>query len=199
MTKKGKLIVIYGANNLGKSLQTELLVNDLQQRNIPVKRVKYPLYTLAPTGPLINAILRGGKKLPEDEVQKLYVQNRKDYEPDLKKDLRKGIWVIAEDYIGTGIVWGMARGLQLEFLEKINQGLHPEDVAFVFYGKRFYSGKETNHRNETDDQLWQKANDLHLQLADRYGWIKILANREPEKIHEEILRVLIAEKIIAIN
>ena len=187
---KGKFIVIYGANNLGKSHQLQLLEKSLQEKNISTKRIKYPIYDLEPTGPLINNVLRGGLHLPENDVQELYVKNRKDYEPQLKKYLAEGIWVLAEDYVGTGIAWGWVRGLSLEELEKMNEGLLKEDVAILLYGERFLTGKEKGHRNEQSDEMWNLAQQKHLFLADRYGWKKVYATRPEQEVTREIITLL---------
>lgn len=187
---KGKFIVIYGANNLGKSLQVEMLYKALQNKRIPVVHIKYPIYDLEPTGPLLNAVLRKGHKLTENKIQRLYAKNRKDYEPTLEKMLKEGKWVIAEDYTGTGISWGMVRGLSLDFLEKINRGLYPADLAIMLYGKRFDTGKEAGHRNEGDDILWTTAQEKHLFLAERYKWKKVKANNTPAAVHKSILPIV---------
>lgn len=193
---KGKLIVLYGANNLGKSTQLDLLEAFLQKKHFSVTRIKYPIYD-SPTGKIINAVLREGKEMPEDELQKLYVENRKEFEPRLLELLASGTIVIAEDYVGTGIAWGMVRGLSLAFLEKINSDLYPADSAFMLYGKRFATGREASHRNETDDAMWQKAQDIHLTLAKKYGWEKIDANHSIAVVQQAIRKVLVKSKIIA--
>lgn len=187
---RGKFIVLYGANNLGKSTQVELLQKTLASLNIPVTHIKYPIYDLAPTGPVINSVLREGLQMEEDQFQQLYVQNRRDYEPQLKKMLEEGMWVIAEDYIGTGIAWGMVRGVSLERLEEMNKNLYPADLSIMIYGERFATGKESNHRNETDDKIWNTAQEKHLLLAKRYGWKKINANQEVAKVQNDIIALL---------
>jgi len=187
---KGKFIVIYGVNNLGKSVQLDLLSKFLASQKIPFKRVKYPVYDLVPTGLILNEIIRGGLNKPENYVQRLYAQNRRDYEPTIKADLAKGKWIIAEDYSGTGIAWGMVRGLTLEECERMNDGFLKEDVAILLYGERFLGGKEAHHRNESDDALWNEAQHKHLLLADRYGWSKVLANQSQEGVHKDIIGVL---------
>jgi thymidylate kinase len=50
MAERGKFIVLYGANNLGKSTQVELLVNNLRtlQHWKLTHKVKYPIYDLDP-------------------------------------------------------------------------------------------------------------------------------------------------------
>src|SRR3989338_8946250 len=82
----GKLIVIYGGNNSGKTTQAKLLVDWLKKEGKKVTYLKYPIYD-SPTGKRINGILREGKEknISETEFQELYYQNRKEYEPHLKK------------------------------------------------------------------------------------------------------------------
>lgn len=193
---KGKLIVLYGANNLGKSTQVRLLEEYLKRKGQKVKRIKYPIYDLEPTGPIINAVLRKGKQMAEDALQTMYAQNRKDYESTLKEMLNDGTTVIAEDYIGTGIAWGLVRGLKITFLEKINKKLFPPDVSIMLYGTRFPTGREVTHRNEMDDTLWQNAAEKHDYLAERYCWDKVLANQTEEKVLKNIIKVLKKRNIL---
>ncbi|MDD2823456.1 MAG: hypothetical protein PHQ59_05250 [Candidatus Daviesbacteria bacterium] len=188
--KKGKFIVLYGANNLGKSKQVELLEKSLQEKGIKTIRLKYPIYDLKPTGPKINAVLREGLKMPDLDLQKLYAQNRADFEPKLKSYLNAGKWVLAEDYTGTGVAWGMTWGVPLEALEKINKKLLKEDLAILLHGERFVSGIEKNHRNEADDEIWEKGQRIHLELGARYGWKKVYATRTPEEVHLDIINLV---------
>jgi len=187
---KGKLIVIYGANNLGKSHQAELLKNKLAEAGLPVIRIKYPIYYIEPTGPKINAILRLGLKMPELEVQKLFAQNRKDFEPTLKTMLDHGTWVVAEDYVGTGLAWGIARDLSPNQLEKINRGRLKEDLAILLYGERFKEGIERSSRNENSDELWHEAQNAYLNLAKKYGWQKVYASKNPRTVAKNIWAII---------
>lgn len=187
---KGKFVVIYGANNLGKSKQIGMLQNSLDERGIKTKRIKYPIYNLEPTGPIINSVLREGKKMSEEKLQANYAQNRRDYEPHIKDMLSDNIWVLAEDYTGTGIAWGLVRNVLLDKLEKMNSDLLKEDLSILLYGERFKEGIEAHHRNEKDDKLWQLAQDKHLNLAERYQWYKVYASRQADEVHEDILRIV---------
>lgn len=187
---RGKFIVLYGGNNLGKSRQIELLDETIQGLGHITKKIKYPVYELEPTGPKINSVLRKGVEMDELKVQKLYAQNRRDFEPTLRSYLARGMWVISEDYTGTGIAWGTVRGVPLKTLEKINQDLLKEDLSILLYGQRFKTGIESNHRNETDDKIWENAQNRHLELADRYGWAKVYASRPPLEVHQDILDIV---------
>lgn len=190
---KGKLIVIYGINNLGKSTQAKLLTSTLNERGIQTEYLKYPIYDLAPTGPEINKILRsgGGQIISEIELQKLYAQNRFDYQSTLQKLLARGVTVVAEDYTGTGLAWGVTKGASLEELEKINAGLITEDLAILLDGKRFLEGKEEAHLHEKDDNLMNRCRQTHLDLAKRYEWKILLANDEIKPIQEKIFALAI--------
>jgi hypothetical protein len=69
----------------------------------------------------------------------------------------------------------------------------------MLYGKRFDTGKEANHRNETDDTIWQTAQDKHLFLAERYNWSKVVANQSQEKVLQDIIKVLEEKGVISVQ
>lgn len=190
----GKFIVIYGSNNLGKSTQLDLLEETFKEMGRPYTRIKYPIYE-SETGRLINQILRGNKeeqgRISEEEIQTLYAENRRDFEPTLKKLLEEGD-VLAEDYVGTGLAWGEVRGVKKEFLEEINADLLVPDCAILLDGERFNGGIEKGHRNETAGQeVWETSRRIHLELAAEYGWEVVNANESPEKVHQKILAVIV--------
>ncbi len=191
---KGKFIALYGINNLGKTGQRERLQNVLEKQGLTVLGIKYPIYSLMPTGPEINAVLRQGMPMAEVDLQGLYARNRRDFEPSLRKHLYQGGWVVAEDYIGTGIAWGMAGGISLDILEEMNKNLLLPDLEILLDGKRFLQSREENHRNEADDAKCERARVAHLFLAERYGWRKVLANQSKEEVHREIWQI-VAEKL----
>lgn len=189
---KGKFIVFYGINNLGKTTQAKLLVEKLQKKGLKAEYLKYPTYDLSPSGPILNNYLRGGNsyKLSAREAQIIYALNRTQFEPTLKNKLENGINIISEDYIGTGLAWGMGADVSEKFLKNINSHLLREDIAFLFDGKRFVDATEQNHKHETDDKLMKKVRKMHLQLGQEFGWKKINANLPIEEIHRQILQYI---------
>ena len=185
---KGKLIVLYGSNNLGKSTQAKLLVKNLNNKGYQTNYIKYPIYDLEPTGPQINEIIRGGKaqEISEEELQKIYSQNRLDYQEQLEEQLNSGINVVAEDYIGTGLAWGVTKGADLAVLEKQNEGLTKEDIMILLEGERFTEAKEEIHIHEQNDELMKKNRQVHLDLAKKYHWQIVPANGPIEEISASI-------------
>lgn len=184
MTKKGKFIVFYGTNNLGKTSQAKILLKKLNELGIKAEYLKYPLYQLEPSGSMIDSYLRKNNpfNLSAREAQLLYLINRAHYQETLKKKLENGIYIIAEDYIGTGIAWGLGAGVDLEFLEKINSFLIKEDLAILFDGERFEEAIEKNHKHETNNELMKKVRQIHLDLGEKYNWKKINANLKIKEV-----------------
>ena len=184
----GKFIVLYGINNLGKTTQTRILVDKLKLHGLKAEYLKYPVYDLAPSGPILNNYLRQNNlyNLSAREAQILYAFNRLQFEKTLVEKLAQGINIVAEDYTGTGLAWGLAAGVNENFLKYINSGLIKEDLAFLFDGERFLESIEYNHQHETDNRFITKARIAHLRLGYEYGWVIINANQSIKQIHDKI-------------
>jgi thymidylate kinase len=189
---KGKFIAIYGINGIGKTTQVDLLVEYLKGKGKKASRLKYPVYDLEPEGPFIYKYLREPQFRSENELsthdlQKKYAENRKRYEAVLNKRLSDGEWIVAEDYTGTGISWGLTWGGELAYLEEINQDLLKPDLEMLMHGSRFLSAIEKDHRNEMDSERIVICKNFHELLADRYSWEKIKANQEIEEVQKDIV------------
>lgn len=188
---KGNFIAIYGANNLGKSTQTALLASYLIDNSFNTLKIKYPIYPLEPTGPRLDQILRdptAREGLSEEEIQTIFAQNRRDFQDTLKAIINSGINIVAEDYLGTGIAWGLTNDVDLAVLEKMNSDLLIPDQSILLDGKRFKSAIEKKHKNEdVENKVWEKSRQKHLFLAERYGWEIINANLTIEDVHKKVL------------
>ncbi len=192
---QGKFIAIYGINGIGKTTQVEILVKYLQSKGLPASRLKYPIYDLEPEGPFIYKYLRDQKfraenELTTDELQQKYADNRTRYEPELKKRLESGEWIVAEDYIGTGIAWGLTWGGNLEYLEEINKNLMPADFSILMHGERFNTAIEKDHRNEREDERIKICKNFHRLLAEKYNWKIVNANQSVEEVKAEIIKII---------
>jgi dTMP kinase len=189
----GKIIAIYGINNIGKTTQVNLLKDNLVKIGKTVISFKYPIYNLLPTGPRINAYLREGnpENLSATEAQELYAINRMDSREEILNASHNYDYVILEDYVGTGIAWGMGRGVSREYLLEINKDLLKEDVSILMDGERFLEGKELNHKNENDSELIAKVRQIHLDLAKEYNWKIVNANQSIESVGKDILDLIL--------
>ena len=190
--QRGKLIALYGINGIGKTTQAELLVRFLRSQGKIASVLKYPVYDLEPEGPFIDKYLRDiefQKNNPRtsDDLQQLYADNRTRYEPMLEQRLNDGEWIVAEDYIGTGIAWGLVWGSDLEYLERINKDARVADISILMDGNRFETAIEKGHRNEMDVDRIMLCKNAHLFLADRYAWHVVSAQQSIESVHRDIV------------
>ncbi|MBD3360756.1 hypothetical protein GF366_03065 [Candidatus Peregrinibacteria bacterium] len=190
--REGKFITIYGINNIGKTTQAHLLVDRLKDEGYKSYYVKYPVYDVEPSGSFINDILRGREeqKISEDELQMWYVINRYQFQPKLINLLEEGYVVIAEDYAGTGIAWGTAKGLEEEWVETINSKVLKEDLAILMEGKRQMDAVEEKHVHEQNKELIEKCEKIHSHLAEKYDWKRVKVQKKIEGTAENLWKIV---------
>lgn len=175
-------IAIYGINNIGKTYHAKRLVARLRALNRKAAFVKYPIYNQKPTGPFLNKILRTRDRqhISEEELQLWFVLNRYQFQPKLQAKLRSGITVVAEDYIGTGIAWGSAKGASQIALENMNKFLVQPDVAILLTGERKKEAIEKKHLHERNEALAARCQTIYRKLAKKYGWreVTVVSDRD---------------------
>lgn len=168
-------ITLYGINNIGKTTHAQRLVERLKEAGHEAVYVKYPVYKQEPTGPFLYDFLRSGdaQEISEEELQMWFVLNRYQFEPQLKDWLESGTIVVAEDYVGTGIAWGVVKGADVDWLEQMNRHLMKEDLAILIDGERALSAMEEGHLHETNHEFMKRSRQVHLELGERYDWVMV--------------------------
>lgn len=181
-------IALYGINNIGKTFHAKRLVARIRKLGKKAVYIKYPVYLQKPSGPLLNRILRsrGKQKISEEELQLWFVLNRYQFQPKLQSYLKRGYIVLAEDYIGTGIAWGLAKGAKPSELESMNKFLVQPDMAILLDGERKIAAREKKHLHEANDALVEKCRKTHLRLANKYSWKVIKVDSNPSVTAERI-------------
>lgn len=178
---RGKFITLYGINNIGKSTHARILCDRLKEKDFDPIYIKYPIYDLDPSGPYLNKLIREKEQsVTEEELQLWFTINRHQFEPKLKSMLAEGKTVIAEDYIGTGIAWGMVKGADEEWLENINKYLLRPDLAILIDGNQNKEAMEQKHIHERNERLMKKSKQAHLALAKKYAWYIIKLQQKKE-------------------
>jgi thymidylate kinase len=173
LEQRAAFCCLYGPPNTGKSLQMELLEEWLITNGISYLRLKFPLYTLMPTGPIIERALK--KKQPyidmdATELQKLTAQNRMDFQPTIIRLLNSGTTIIAEDYTLTGMGVGLFTGADMSSVVAANRFLIAPDKAIILSGRRFEKGIEPDHIMERGRERWHASKRLHYLFAEKLGY-----------------------------
>lgn len=181
-------ITLYGINNIGKSTQAKRLVDRLKAEGRDAVYVKYPVYDTEPTGRYLNEFLRSGgaQTISEEELQMWFTLNRYQFQPTLQKWLAEGKIVVAEDYTGTGLAWGTVKGASTEWLENLNEGLVKEDLAILLDGERFGHAAEKEHIHESNDEFMKRSRQIHLELGEKYGWVKVPVEGNAEEVGQRV-------------
>jgi thymidylate kinase len=82
--------------------------------------------------------------------------------------------VLAEDYKGTGIVWGVTRGLPIAKMEEMNMDFIEPDISILIDGPRRLDLRPgEGHIYQQDEDEWYRARKVYLQMADKYGWVRV--------------------------
>lgn len=182
------LIALYGVTNVGKTTQIKLFAERCEREHVLCHTLKYPLYDLAPTGPLITEAIKQSnpKNLTAAEIQALMAKNRFDFQPKLQELMKQCNIVFAEMYTDTGIAYGIGDGVNKAVLLAINEGLIIPRLSILLDGTRFLESVEKGHRFEEDINKTSYIRHIHLQLAHEKNWSIVTADQSKEKVHEEI-------------
>jgi len=105
---------------------------------------------------------------------------------ELKKKLESGRMIVAEDYIGTGLSWGYAKGADYKKLKEQNSVLIQEDLGILMDGERFLEGKEAVHLHEENDGWIRIVRDKLLDMRKEFGWKTVNANQPIENVFDDI-------------
>lgn len=134
MAKKGKLIVIDGADGAGKATQTKLLLARLKKEGYKVKTLDFPQYDKNFFGSLIGQALTGAYgdfiALDPHVASVLYAADRFESKTVIEKWLAAGFVVVLDRYVsanqihqGGKIADPKKRKEFLEWLERMEFGI----------------------------------------------------------------------------
>ncbi len=206
---KGKFITFEGCEGVGKSRQIHLLEDYLKNNGIKYYLTREPGGTLV--SEQIRSVILDGKNVSmTDECEALlYAAARAQLlTEEIKPRLEAGELVLCDRYIDSSFAYqGYARGLGVEFIEKINsfatQNFMPDYTLFLnltpeqaFKRK---GGVDKSDRLELSGmEFHKKVYDGYLCLTRRYPerFIVIDASGEKEQTHAKIISALKEKAII---
>lgn len=176
---RGIFIVIEGVDAVGKRTQTSLLKSWLRARGLSVRTLSFPAYE-TPIGTQIRSFLDGKVSYPPQVRAMLYAANRWEKKSELEAILSRADATIVDRYTGSNLAYGVSTGLDLEWLEAIEAGLPEPDITLVLDAPLTKTMPRRGDRKdsyESNARLQEKARSAYLELARKFGWTVVDADR----------------------
>ena len=186
------LIVIEGSDKAGKATQTQMLSDKLKKEGFSVATMAFPDYSTN-IGKEIRAFLHGEKDYPLEVRHMLLSANRWEKRAEIEKMLKENNVVILNRYYQSNLVYGVASGLKLEWLQALDTGLPKEDIVIMLDVTPEVSIKRMQSKGdlfEMNDDMMSKVSKLYRELSSKYGWILVNGDRSKEDVHKEIAQII---------
>ena len=181
------LVALEGIDKSGKDTQARILEKKFVSMNIDVKCVAFPDYE-TPIGKEINRFLQGKLNLRPEVRQLLYVANRWERQRDIDEWLRRKTIVIADRYIPSGLAYGLANGLNLNWMLNLEKGLPVADVVILIdiSPETSYGRDRKKDIYEKDLVFLEKVRSSYHELAKRFNRTIINGEVGVRKVSQEI-------------
>lgn len=190
MIEKGLFIQIEGIDCSGKETQSKELAKRFQEDGHDVITISFPVYD-SESGEILRDILEGFHPLtPKNnplEFQALMTINRYEQQMRIEHALMMGKVVIADRYADSSIAYGMADGLEEQWISKISHSLIQPDIKILLdisideYRRRSLARGDLDLYEE-DIENMMKVRDIYQNLAMRDDWLVITAEGDPQEI-----------------
>jgi dTMP kinase len=192
----GRIIVIEGLDKSGKTTQSNLLFNYLNKKEPDnVVLMSFPDYSTR-IGNEIRAFLDGRVSYNNETKHILLAANRWEKKQDIENFLNKGKTVIMNRYYQSNLAYGLANGLQIEWLENLDNGLPKEEITIILDVLPEVSIRRVESNNFTPDEFERnseflfKARNEYLRLAKTLNW-KVISSDVPQSIlFNSIIKIL---------
>lgn len=196
---KGAFIVLEGIDNSGKTTQCKKLVEYLEDIDIPVKYIALPDRT-TPIGKLIDKVLTKQVTVPKECLHMLFAANRLELKEKMTTALQNGVTLVADRFSISGIVYGIANGLDKYWLENLEHGLLTPDLVFYLKIDPAKAGKRQTNKPELFENLHfqQRVYKLYNDLIDETDALVLKGDTDVDII-AGIIATVTVKKLKEIN
>ncbi|HHY78254.1 MAG TPA: dTMP kinase [Clostridiales bacterium] len=189
--KKGVLIVFEGIDQSGKGTQSKLFVNKLRAQGYKAEYMHFHDVN-TPLGKEIQMFLEGKRHYSSEARQLLFTANRYEKAQYIKSKLDEVDFLIIDRYIPSGLAYGLANGLDLDWMIGLESKLPQPDIVVLIdiSTKTSSNRKKENKRDVYEKNLdyLNKVKDAYYHLASKFNYIIVDGEREIELVHEEVWR-----------
>ena len=201
MKKTGKFIVVEGLDGCGKSTQTKLLIEHLEQDGQKCKFIHFPILEQGVYGKLIAQFLRGELNPRETIIDSvydvhpklvalMYACERKEHAHIIEDWLNDGYTVIADRYVCSNIAYQCAKIIYEPEKEKLREWIldlefavnklpRPDKMLFLDLPRKYIANKMLNERKGSDRDYLCGTTDIHeadtsFQSEVYYEYMKLV-------------------------
>ena len=169
----GYIVAIEGIDAVGKNTHSLMLFQWLSKKGVRVARMSFPDYhTLI--GQEIRLFLSGRTTYPLELQHLLFAANRWEKYNEIQSHLRAGDVIIVNRYTESNLAYGLANGLDAEWLSNLEKGLPSANLVLVLdasvrsiASRRPGSTKDAYEKSQT---LQTKAQKAYRELARNHQW-----------------------------
>lgn len=173
------MVDMEGVDAVGKKTQSSLLVSWLRSKEVSTGTISFPDY-----GTLIGREIKGfllrSREYSAEVGHMLYAVNRWERKGDLERLLAGSEVVVVNRYSASNFAYGVARGLSLEWLMNLEEGLPKADLVLVLDAPPSALAYRRGPRKdsyERDMELQERVREEYLRLSKEAGWTVIDASR----------------------
>jgi len=190
-------IVFEGINGSGKTKHVNAFINELKRRGKKVKLYEYPDKN-GVFGRPIKAFLNKEINLSTESQFLLFLADIMKDQEDIKKDLEKGYWVVADRYVLTTIAFQKINYSSAKQIISSLNIIKPDQIVFLSVSPDIaierMKKKKRYTRFERDEEFLVKANLRYKgMLEDSYlsKWIQIDTTIPFEDARQKIIKSIL--------
>jgi len=186
---KGKIIVFEGIDKAGKTTQAKLLEKKLGNKCV---RIDFPDYS-TPVGKEIKQFLDGKRDYPDEVKMMLLSANRWEKKIQIEKMVGKGTTVVMNRYYQSNLVYGISKGLDLDWLLSLDKGMPNADLVIVIDIKSntlVIRSKNVGDTFEKDRELIKRVKKNYRILGKKFKWRIVEGENSIDEVHDQVLKIV---------
>jgi dTMP kinase len=192
----GKIIVLEGLDKSGKTTQAHLLHDYLNDKN-PDQTVlfSFPDYSTK-IGKQIRSFLDGKVQYNAETKHMLLSANKWEKKENILESLRSKKTIILNRYYQSNLAYGLANGLDFEWLSILDKGMPKEDVTIVLDISPRVSYLRSIANNfvlddfEKNREFLDAVRTNYLKLAKAFNWNVLHSDNSNDIIFRSILDLI---------
>jgi len=193
MKRKGVFICVEGLDGCGKTTQTKLLVERLEKKGYDA------IYTAEPSRGEIGSFIKeyclhGETRVSSIVEALLFAADRFEHvEKEVIPTLNEGKLVVSDRYVYSSLAYQGATGLDLEWIEKINEhAIRPHLAVFIDVEPETVIQRLKPKKSVMENLgTQQKVREVYMKFVEKGELVKIDGNNFKQEVADDILTVVL--------